>query len=473
MKGEYFRPCPKCGRLCSNELDMCEICSGKIAKTEPKQSVVSVAEPETAPTVEETVAEETVVEGVAAEETTVQKGTVATEYKPVVEEIKTEDTVNREIVAETEVKEEKTPNNIGRKAFYAIVAVLMVVIVSFVVVIMRGQQPTIESNKNSQRNSLTTNINEAIETENSEKILSGHYKVGADISPGTYILFADEKTTGYICVSSDSNGDDIIFNENFGYNCIITINEGQYIELNRAYALTYSDGISLNSDGEGFFKVGVHIKAGEYKLTSKSDQSGYYAIYDMPLCGDEDIISNKNFDNDCYVTVKEGQYLLLNRCSAKFIRSAVAETTTKKTTTSSNIHRETTTSKETTTLNRVTTTKPTTPSFPSNVKTYSGYPYAPDFGATVGISYDEKYDSEKYSQTSYAYSVEKVMAVDPNAQSGKNYTELLYKCGYEYQGVVTVSGVQYQSFYHKESKTRIRYGLATEINSIVVIVAYV
>lgn len=133
MKGEYFRPCPKCGRLCSNELDMCEICSGKIAKTEPKQSVVSVAEPETAPTVEETVAEETVVEGVAAEETTVQKGTVATEYKPVVEEIKTEDTVNREIVAETEVKEEKTPNNIGRKAFYAIVAVSSIALISLVV----------------------------------------------------------------------------------------------------------------------------------------------------------------------------------------------------------------------------------------------------------------------------------------------------------------------------------------------------
>lgn len=110
--------------------------------------------------------------------------------------------------------------------------------------------------------------------------------------------------------------------------------------------------------------------------------------------------------------------------------------------------------------------------FPQNVKTYTSYPYAPDYGAMLGISYDEKYDSETYPQTSYAYRYENVMNVDPNAESGANYIALLNECGYESQGTVEVSGETYYSFYHKESGTRVRFGKVSEIQCIVVIVAY-
>lgn len=60
------------------------------------------------------------------------------------------------------------------------------------------------------------------------------------------------------------------------------------------------------------FKVGVDIEAGEYKVTAEEGEMGYYCVY-----GDsrhDDIIANDNFEGSAYVTVKDGQYLVLNRC---------------------------------------------------------------------------------------------------------------------------------------------------------------
>lgn len=69
---------------------------------------------------------------------------------------------------------------------------------------------------------------------------------------------------------------------------------------------------------EGTYKVGSEIPAGEYKLTTTTSVSGYYAIL-KDSSGTDNIIANDNFDNQSYVTVKDGQYLELNRCKAEKI----------------------------------------------------------------------------------------------------------------------------------------------------------
>ena len=69
---------------------------------------------------------------------------------------------------------------------------------------------------------------------------------------------------------------------------------------------------------EGTYKVGSEIPAGEYKLTTTTSVSGYYAIL-KDSSGTDNIITNDNFDNQSYVTVKDGQYLELNRCKAEKI----------------------------------------------------------------------------------------------------------------------------------------------------------
>ncbi len=139
---------------------------------------------------------------------------------------------------------------------------------------------------------------------------AGMYKIGVDLPAGEYIVFASGGT-GYFCVSSDSNQNDILFNENFDYNSIITIRDGEYLDLTRCYAVPAEENPDVDVSATGMFKVGTHIPAGEYRLESFGG-TGYYCIY--PDSRQDDIIANNNFDGQNYVTVSDGQYLVLNRC---------------------------------------------------------------------------------------------------------------------------------------------------------------
>jgi len=143
---------------------------------------------------------------------------------------------------------------------------------------------------------------------------SGQYKVGVDIPAGEYVLFSSEN--GYFCISSDANGSDIIGNDNFNNNSIITVFDGQYVELSRCYAVPFNEAPNFAEGKEelndGMYKVGYHIPAGEYKLICTGKESGYYCLY--PDSVRKKIISNDNFEGSRYVSISEGQYLILRRC---------------------------------------------------------------------------------------------------------------------------------------------------------------
>ncbi len=143
---------------------------------------------------------------------------------------------------------------------------------------------------------------------------SGMYKVGTDIPAGEYIVFADNAISGYVEVSSSSSGkiEDIIANENMSYNTIITIKDGNYLTLSGAYAVPFDEVTELDTTGEGMFKVGTHIKAGEYKLECTNGISAYYEVSSNSSHNIDSIITNDNFDNNAYITVKDGQYLTIS-----------------------------------------------------------------------------------------------------------------------------------------------------------------
>lgn len=129
MKGEFFRPCPKCGKICNAELDMCEICSGKIAKPEPPKPVIPVVAPvvepiveAVAPVVEEQVATEELIEEVATEGDAVEETTL---------EESQEETVASIV---KEVKTSKTQKNNGRKGLYILAAVFILCFASMVAI---------------------------------------------------------------------------------------------------------------------------------------------------------------------------------------------------------------------------------------------------------------------------------------------------------------------------------------------------
>lgn len=145
----------------------------------------------------------------------------------------------------------------------------------------------------------------------------GQYKVGTDIPASEYyVLTRYDGANGYFSVTSDSNGDNIIINDLFPVNSIVSVNEGEYLTLDNASAIPSSlfnmaTTIDYTSNTSGVLKVGYDIQPGEYKLTA-TNSSGYWAIYSDAR---HNIVSNNIFDSSCYVTLSDGQYFNYSDCA--------------------------------------------------------------------------------------------------------------------------------------------------------------
>lgn len=178
------------------------------------------------------------------------------------------------------------------------------------------------SHFNNDDSSLANEFSELISTFSAKQDLiqyfSGMYKVGSDIEAGEYLILNSSSTNdAYFGLYADSNGDKIIANDNFAFNSIITVKKGEYLKVTRGTFCLLDDFDSrykLNTSSSGaMFKVGVHIEPGEYKLKADDSGKGYYCIYKSSR--QDKIVANDNFSGQSYVTVKKGQYLVLNRCT--------------------------------------------------------------------------------------------------------------------------------------------------------------
>lgn len=148
----------------------------------------------------------------------------------------------------------------------------------------------------------------------------GQYKVGRDMLSGEYVLLATSSYSGYFSVSSDALGDDILFNDIFDTNSIITVEYGEYVKLQRCIAIRADDFYSrytIKSSNPGvMLRVGYDIEPGEHRLRAQSGETGYYCIYNDSR--HDDIIANDLFENSSYVTLRWGQYIILDRCTVAY-----------------------------------------------------------------------------------------------------------------------------------------------------------
>ena len=154
----------------------------------------------------------------------------------------------------------------------------------------------------------------------------GTYKVGKDIDPGEYIIFADDAYGASVCISSDANStfENTIYLEYFGNNQIVTVKKGDYIKIEDSYMYSFEEALKGGIDGKSIeelmeyrieegvmYKVGVNLKPGEYKLKC-TDDSGSWKIYKniRKRFGNE----FDYFEGSAYVKVEKGDYLLLDDC---------------------------------------------------------------------------------------------------------------------------------------------------------------
>lgn len=141
----------------------------------------------------------------------------------------------------------------------------------------------------------------------------GQYIVGRDIPAGEYIFYTTSADySGYYCESKDAAARDIVDNDLFTYNAIYTITAGNYLKLERCYALSTKYNTHVDTSKPGQFIVGRHIGAGTYQVVAIDDKyEGYYCVY--PDSRKLRIVSNDLFKNNAYVTVTPGQLLCLER----------------------------------------------------------------------------------------------------------------------------------------------------------------
>ncbi|EEL12445.1 Hypothetical Cytosolic Protein [Bacillus cereus BDRD-Cer4] len=179
-----------------------------------------------------------------------------------------------------------------------------------------------EKEKNKVEENKKGETNKSVETANSATSFGeGMYKVGVDVPSGEYMLIA-QNGVGYFSINSSSSSNSILANDNFAGNSIITIENGQYVTINRAKMYPINNAPSLTPVNgilsDGMYIVGKHLSAGEYKITSSSGQMGYFSINSGSTVSQlKNIIENGNFNGERYIKVNEGQYLKINRASIK------------------------------------------------------------------------------------------------------------------------------------------------------------
>lgn len=143
------------------------------------------------------------------------------------------------------------------------------------------------------------------------------YKIGQDMPAGEYVLFSDGSETNYFAVASDSSGalTSILANGAFNTNTIVTADEGQYFNFTGCYAVPITEATELDTTKEGMFKVGVHLKPGEYQLwASDGADTAYYAVMKDSTHKMSSIEVNGIIEGRTYVTIEKGDYLELQGC---------------------------------------------------------------------------------------------------------------------------------------------------------------
>lgn len=147
------------------------------------------------------------------------------------------------------------------------------------------------------------------------------YLVGADVPAGEYVVYSTSSFAPYYAVYRDNSlkqGSMIQNDYVLTANSIITVEDGNYLQLGEDTCIAPIQLAQLDTTGEGVYKVGTHLVAGMYTLRYAGKYAGLSAKYivytDNSQGADKSAVLRGTLKNGETVTVtlSDGQYLSMN-----------------------------------------------------------------------------------------------------------------------------------------------------------------
>ena len=226
------------------------------------------------------------------------------------ESTQTTSTTAAQKIASTKANENSKKPIYKKWWFWVIIGIIIIALIS------GGSDNTPNDNQSNTDSSLESPSESSSDNSSSKTWnKSGTYKVGVDIEAGEYFV----ECTSYNCyiqLSSNSTGtlDSIIANDNISTHTYITVREGEYLTVNGgkfapASKVSAVAPISNGVYGEGMYKIGKDIPAGEYKIVATN--FCYIEVSSNSNHTLNSIITNDNIEvgTTTYITVSDGQYL--------------------------------------------------------------------------------------------------------------------------------------------------------------------
>ena len=150
----------------------------------------------------------------------------------------------------------------------------------------------------------------------SKTYTDGTYKVGSDIPAGKYGAFNTGSGTGYAILYEDSTKSNQLDGGGWSnYFCFVNIKEGQLLEVTGLALVPYEDIEAKGSENYGIFVGGDTLPVGEYYLTRiDTSKKGLYSVYSDTA--ESDVLEYDYYPKSAFLTVKEGQIVVLQNTNA-------------------------------------------------------------------------------------------------------------------------------------------------------------
>ena len=148
--------------------------------------------------------------------------------------------------------------------------------------------------------------------------ISGMYQVGKDIQPGEYYYEnvsqedSDLRFSSYIILKEPALRQEVMISGNnldpFGF---LTVKEGDYLLIQHGKIAPASQIGPIETVGDGMYRVGTDLPAGECNLRPTTEEGGLYTLLEDLSPESINKYNTNKITKETTLSLKKGQYLML------------------------------------------------------------------------------------------------------------------------------------------------------------------